>query len=140
LGTLAVVISLFFVVHSINRNTAVMQVTNENFLYELTDASLISVVSDPGLSSIYVKSGENVELSEIEKRRIEAQFTRFMNRWNLAFDRYQDGMFAPDKWHVWNASYESSVDKQYLREQWADWKIGWGDEFVAHVESVVFGK
>jgi hypothetical protein len=136
-GTLAVVVSLIFVVLSIDRNTQAMQVTNENFLYELTDSSLESVMSDPELSATFVRAAENTELSEVEQFRLGYYFTRMMNRWNLAFDRYQDGMFAPEKWAMWNKNYVSIVDKRYLQEWWARNKAGYGTEFSAHIESVI---
>jgi hypothetical protein len=141
-GTLAVVVSLVFVVYSINRNTAVMQVTNENFLYELTDSSLESVVNDSELAAIYVKMSRNAELSDDEEVRANLQFIRYMNRWNLAFDRYQDGMFASDKWNAWNENYESNVDvdSQWFQEWWAENRAGYGMEFSTHIDSIISGK
>ena len=136
-GTLAVVVSLILVVLSIDRNTAAVQVANENFLYELTDSNLESIVNDPGLVAIYVKYGRGDELSEIEKYRADVQTTRLMNRWNLAFDRHKDGMFEAEKWEMWNESYETSVDIQYLREWWVESKSGYGVEFSTHIESII---
>ena len=138
-GTLAVVISLMFVVLSIDRNTAAVQVANENFLYELTDSYIEAVVSDPGLTAIYVKAGKGDALSDVDRFRVDMQMTRFMNRWNLAFDRHKDGMFDPEKWNMWNESFESSINVQYLREWWAESKSGYGLEFAAHIDSIIAG-
>jgi len=137
IGTAAVVISLVLVVHSINSNTDAMQVTNENFLYELTDSSLESIVSNPEIAAIFLKDKQNLELSEYENLIANFHFMRLMNRWNLAFDRHQDGMFATDKWEAWNENYVSVVDEDYLRKWWATNRAGYGGAFAAHIDSVI---
>ena len=45
IGTVAVVISLLFLAFSVNRNTVVMQASNDNFVYELQFARVRDIVS-----------------------------------------------------------------------------------------------
>lgn len=139
-GTAAVIVSLFFVVYSINRNTEVMQVTNENFLYQLTDANLESILSKSDFPEIYVKSQGNVELTDVEKIIVDIYIQRFMLRWNLAFDRHQDGMFAADKWEAWDKAYKSGLNLQVLRSWWERFKGDYSGGFVSHIESVLAQK
>ena len=135
-GTVAVVISLVLVVHSINRNTEAMQIANENLLYEMTDSSLESLISEPELSESFAKIWAGDELSQIDMFRLDVYTMRYMNRWNYAFDRYRDGVFEEEKWQMWNTNYASG-DKAYLRKWWAENKVGYGTEFSDHIESVI---
>ena len=68
-ATVAVVISLIFVVISLERNTAVMQASNDNFIYELQYGRVRDIVSSPGMASIYVKHRNGEDLSAEEKER-----------------------------------------------------------------------
>jgi hypothetical protein len=51
IGTVAIVISLLFVAYSVNQNTAVMQASNDDFIYELQYARTRDIVSSPGMAS-----------------------------------------------------------------------------------------
>ena len=68
-ATIAVVISLIFVAISLQRNTAVMQASNDNFIYELQFARTRDIVTSPGMASIYVRHRSGEELSAEEQER-----------------------------------------------------------------------
>ena len=50
IAAVAVIISLVFVVQSINQNTAAVQSTNDNFIYDLQYARTRDIVSSPGMA------------------------------------------------------------------------------------------
>lgn len=47
-ASVAVIISLVFIIQSINQNAQVIQSSNDNFLYALHSQGLISATSNPG--------------------------------------------------------------------------------------------
>jgi hypothetical protein len=66
LGVLTVVVSLLLVVRSVSQNTAAMQVSNDNFIYERQDAIIATLVNDVSLAELYVKHQNKEPLSDIE--------------------------------------------------------------------------
>ena len=89
IGTVAVVTSLLFVAFSINHNTAVMQATNDNFVYELQYARVRDIVGSPGMASIYVKIDQNEELSAEEEKRFYWDKLQEIGTWEIAFNRHR---------------------------------------------------
>jgi len=92
--TVAVVISLLIVALSLERNTAVMQASSDNFIYELQYARVRDIVSSPGMASIYVKYNRGEELSAEEQERFYWDKMQELSTWELAFNRHRDGMFS----------------------------------------------
>ena len=69
MGTIAVVLSLLFVVYSVKQNTAVMQASNDNFLYQVQFARERDIVSSPGMAAVYAKLRRDEELTDEEFER-----------------------------------------------------------------------
>ena len=85
-GTVAVVVSLLFVAHSVNRNTSIMQSVNDNFIYQLQDERVRDIVSDPELASIIVKFRHKEDISEVAHQNTSRMINRLVNRLNLTLD------------------------------------------------------
>ncbi len=140
LETVAVVVSLLFVAYSINRNSAVMQSVTDNFIYQLQDERVRDIVSDPELASIIVKLRRNEEISEVEMERIRWQNLRELNQWELAFVRYNEGLYSPEQWNNWDGYYDLGFTAVFPEESWADVKEWYRDDFVKHVDAVYANK
>ena len=136
IGTVAVVISLLFVVFSINHNTAVMQTTNDNFVYELQYARVRDIVGSPGMASIYVKLDQNEELTAEEQKRFYWDKIQEVGTWEIAFNRYRDGMFSSELWEGWNNYYIASLTNQFSVESWTKVRDWYAVDFRSHVDSV----
>ena len=102
IGTIAVVVSLLFVVTSINHNTKVIQASNDNFIYELQFARTRDIVASPGMALIYTKVNRKMELSEEEQERFYWDKMQELSTWELAFNRHRDGLFSTAQWIGWN--------------------------------------
>ena len=139
-GTVAVVVSLLFVAHIVNRNTSVMQSVNDNFIYQLQDERVRDIVTDPELASIIVKLRRNEEISEVEMERIRWQNLRELNQWELAFVRYNQGLYSPEQWHNWDGYYDLGFTAVFSEESWTDVKEWYRDDFVKHVDAVYANK
>ena len=75
-GTVAVVVSLLFLAHTIEQNTAVTQSANDNFLYELDDRQQADVDLTEDLATILLKHYNGEELSGIDEFRVRRQVIR----------------------------------------------------------------
>ena len=70
IGTVAVVISLLFVVFSLNQNTAAIHGSTENIIFEMHADLTNQFMLDPTLAEILVKMrGDSPQLSAIEAVR-----------------------------------------------------------------------
>ncbi len=126
IGTAAVVISLLFVAYTVNKNTAVMHASNENFLYEIQFARGRDIVASPGLAAIYAKRRRNEELSEEEQERFHWDKLQDLSSWELAFRRHRDGMFSTEQWEAWDKYFVVSLTGQFPEESWVevkDWYV-----------------
>ncbi len=118
IGTVAIVITLVFVGYRINQNTAAIQASNENFLYQLQFARISAVINSPGMASIYVKRNRNEDLSVEEGERYYWDRVLEIGTWEIAFIRHRDGIFSSEQWDAWDNYYTSGILNQFLAEYW----------------------
>ena len=135
-ATVAVVISLIFVVFSLERNTAVMQASNDNFIYELQYARTRDIVSSPGMASIYVKHRNGEDLSAEEQERFFWDKMQELSTWELAFNRHRDGLFATKQWEAWNQYFIVSFIPQFSVDVWAGVRDFYAEDFQSHIDAV----
>jgi hypothetical protein len=142
IGTLAVVVSLIFVVHSVNQNTAAIQGSNENLIFERHTELTTNFMLDPSLAAILVKMrGENPELTEIEAVRWEKYQLNLLDTWALAYSHYERDLLAPRQWNEWDRYFIALFQtggERLSKEQWEEWKYGYGDKFWSHVGQSLF--
>ena len=134
MGTIAIVISLLFVVYSVNQNTAVMQASNDNFLYEIQFARTRDIVSSPGLAAIYAKVRRNEELTGEEHERIYWDSLQNLSSWEFAFNRHRDGLFSIKQWNGWNNYFEITFVGQFTEESWAEVRKWYAEDFANYVD------
>jgi hypothetical protein len=133
IGTIAVVISLLFVAYSINYNTAVLQSLNDNLLYDYNNLAIDDIVDDASMAAILVKLENSEELSEVEMRRFESYQERFLTMWELAHDRYKEGLFPEQKWLGWSDTLARNITQgstRLPRERWLKVRTQFGPEFA----------
>ena len=131
-GTIAVVVSLLFVAYSVNHNTEVLQSLNDNLLYEYDEHGISDVTNDPSMAAILVKLDNNEQLTAIENERFLNYRYRTLNMWELAHDRYVEGLFPEEKWLGWSASLGYSVTRgprRLPKKVWEANKIMYGSDF-----------
>ena len=142
IGTLAVVVSLIFVVHSVNQNTAAIQGSTENLIFERHAELTTNFMLDPSLAAILVKMrGENRELTDIEAVRWEKYQLNMLDTWALAYNRHQRDLLAPQQWNEWDRYFIElfrTGGERLSRDQWEEWTYGYGDDFWSHVGHSLF--
>ena len=136
ISAIAVVVSLLFVIYSINQNTGSLQASNDNFIYQLQDARLSDLNDNGELAAIMVKFSSGEELTREESLRHRIYMARGVNLWELAYVRYREGLMPVNQWETWDDMWSSSMPKDLPRESWLRLRPYYDDEFVEHVNSV----
>ncbi len=139
-GTIAVVISLIFVAVSINRNTVQLQASNDNFLIQLQDEDFRDLSIDPNLASIIVRFARQEELTDVETMRYQMYMGRYLNRWEVAYARYEQGLIGLDDWKAWDAAFAVGFADKYPQQWWSKWRHGFTSNFASHVDAVYASK
>ena len=135
IAAVAVIVSLVFVVQSINQNTAAVQSTNDNFIYELQYARTRDIVSGPGKAEIYLKIRRGAELSDVDQERIYCDKLQELSLRELGFNRNRDGLYATDIWESWNHYYETEFISQFPKEWWEEARYFYMQDCQDHVEA-----
>jgi len=135
-GMIAIVASLYFVIDSIERNTATLHASNDNFLFQLQDSDLEAESTNQNLARVIIKRRNGEKLSDIEWLQYESHIFRKINRWEITFERMSDGLLAKDAFEVWDNTFALEVTGQITQQNWQDWRVYYGKDFGSHVDRV----
>ncbi len=135
IASVSVVISLIFVIASMNQNTAALRAISDNFLYELQDSQQSDVHKDPVLARIILKYEAGETLSNLEEIQFDYWANRQVNMWELAFHRYQDGLMSQAHWGSWERSFDMLVISYIPEEKWEQWRDFYGIDFQKYIDA-----
>ncbi len=142
-GTVAVIVSLIFVAYSIEQNTAAIQGSNENLIFERHAELANQFMVDPSLAAILVKMrSDDPELTEIEAVRWEKYQLNLLDIWALAFNRYRSELLAESEWEAWDTYFThlfAHGGEKISERRWRELEYGFGPEFWRHVGEALFG-
>lgn len=133
-GTVAVVISLMFVVLSVNRNTAELRAANDAFIYEQSDSMMATIAADPVLAERYAKEAYELEFADPVEAQIFWNELREMNMWEAAYYWYVDGFFSSRQWAGWNKGFSSTLKDELPEEWWRAARKSYSADFAKHVD------
>lgn len=139
IGTIAVVVSLLFVAHSIQRNTEEAQAQQLNDLYDANREIELALASDATWSEIVRRGNiQYSDLSESEKYRYRAYWMAHLNLWEQLIGRHGQGLVPQDSYEGWNAAYASFVGMSLSNDAWQLLKAGFPTQsFRRHVEEAL---
>lgn len=141
-STIAVVISLLFVAHSINRNTAATQASSENILFERHTDIANQFMLDPTLAELMVKQRSGAgNLTDAETIRWEKYELNMLDIWALAHSRYQRGLLSEEQWVTWDRYFTHMFSEEaeaISKPRWEELQYGFEMEFWRHVGNVLF--
>jgi hypothetical protein len=139
-ASIAVVVSLLLVVASIDQNTKSLQSLNDNFLYELQSQRLRDVISDHEFASIVDRFVAGEDLTSVELRRYRYWQLQDINIWEIAFNRYNEGLLPEGQWTAWDRYFGDKLKTAYPEEWWAAIRHQYGDAFAGHLDAVYAGQ
>lgn len=142
-ATVAVVISLLFVALTISQNTAALQGSSDNILFERHAELQNQFTDDPDLAAIMLKKrSDDPQLSEVEAIRWEKYQGNLLDIWALAYMRYQEDLLSERQWQAWDTYFTdlfSTGGEKLSRKVWDGYRSGFDPGFWAHVDAAVLG-
>jgi hypothetical protein len=139
-AAVAVIISLVFVVLSINRNTTELQAQNINDLYDSLREIETTVLADSGLAEIVrsVETGSYDSLSEKDAFRYTIFIVQHLSIWEQMYARKQDGSVSAEIYAGWLEYFTLFARQAVPRPVWERRKAWFTDPgFQAEVESAI---
>ena len=137
-GTIGVIVSLGFVVHSINVNTNEMRASYTHILFDTTRQIELTVASDPEWSRIVVQGRNRQEqLTEVDQHRYDAYLSAMVDLWAEMLDRYDDGLVEEQMLADWDTYFTAWVQHHLTQDDWERIKWGWPGPIRSRVESAL---
>ena len=121
IGTIAVVVSLLFLVIEVRRNTAAQNDTNYGLSVDFSQRFLQTLVSDPELALVWEKGTRNQDLNEAERARFNlAMWSLARSCQNIVY-MAEKGRFPLEEW----GGYRDSIVEIFALEGSRIW---WNDQ------------
>ena len=133
-GTVAIVVSLLFVVYSIQQNTEQLRLQNDNFLYDQQNDALDTMISQPLLLEVLAKARESDQLTATERLRLRAFQNQAANRWEMAYWWHQRGLMSEKDWEDWDQFFRINATGLISGEDWEDMRGAYSEEFASYVD------
>ena len=108
-GTIAVVISLLFVMFSLESNTAAVSGQTADDMYDAQRIIDLSVLNNPELMMVIVRGRvDSGSLSELEREQYMSWLVMYLDIWQRMYIREQDGLIQSETvvgWHEYYAEW-----------------------------------
>lgn len=141
-ASVAVVVSLVFVVYSINQNTRAIQAANETTLWEMHGTLANLVIADPSMAEILTRRATNRDsLNQVQQLRYETYELNLLDVWAIAHSRNERDLLSDAQWQAWDAYFAeifSSGPRHMPRHRWEELSYGYEASFWNHVGRVLF--
>jgi len=132
-GAVGVIVSLLFVVQSINKNTAALATSAESeFLDAWRSAVQIPFYTNERLAEIQLKVHTGQQLSPVEAKMWENSLRALFDTWSQGYGAYRTGVMAEDAWEEWDAAIFTLWERERMGEFW--------DEMGQHWAATAFGE
>ena len=135
IASAAVIISLLLLAYSIRRNTAGIELSNSNFLYQLDEQIGGDISRDVALATILHKMNQDETLTGVEKIQYVALQERYLTMLEVAWTQYRSGSLALTDWRDWDMYLSEFVIRGLPREWWLEIRLQYKTEFAEYVDS-----
>jgi len=136
-SSLAVVISLIFLIAEVNRNTeATLGDTSEHLLELLQQAE--SWAADPAFAELIVRAKDpDATFSPTEHEQYQRWIYLKWNACELALDRRKAELVSDDYWEAWDGGCRETLEPPLARQVWQEVRIRYGPGFRAYFDGAV---
>ena len=140
-GTVAVVISLIFVVISLERNTAALSAENADDLYDAFRQIELVVLNNSELANITVRGASDPDsLSQAETEIYKMWATQYLDLWERTLVREKEGLIQPGTLEGWDEWYGDWVLRHLTYEMWKDLEWNWTEGTLRKKVEALFVK
>jgi hypothetical protein len=130
------VVSLAFVVHSVNQNTEALQNANLNHVYDRLDSLNSDIAADPQLSIIYTNKVFGLENITSDEAMFLVTMRREINQWEQYFTWNRDGLLDDNDWNDWDAYYRKLFANVFPEGWWQALRKYHSEPFAIHVDQI----
>ena len=135
IASAAVVISLLLVAYSIRRNTAEIELSNSNFLYQLETEIGADVSRDATLATIIHNFNQEETLTGAEKIQYVSLQERYRGVLEIAWTQQRNGTLSNIDWRDWDKYLSDMFTGGLPEEWWLEIRSAYKPEFAEHVDS-----
>lgn len=138
-GTVAVVISLLFVAVSVQRNTDALSGQYANEMYDVLQRVELVVMADTELMLITIRGRDDPDsLSELESQIFERYLGTYLEIWDRAHAREQEGLLQTEVVAYWHEFFNEFFNRSLTKEMWEKMRWAWPNpEFQARVDAAL---
>ncbi len=135
-GTIAVVISLAFVIVSIRQNTAALHAANESVLYDLNDRFWSDRINNSEVYESWEELMAGEPLSVSAEGQIYDFVLRAMNVWENMYVKHKSGQLSHEQFDNWHESNSEWVKRRVPKSMWDQmrgphWRLDFEDQIDA---------
>lgn len=131
---MAVIVSLAFVVRSVDQNTEALRNTNLNHVYDRLDSLNSDIGTHPRLAVTYAARVFDLNGLEADEALFLVTMRRELNQWEQYFDWHQDRLLDEEDWENWDAYYETLFATAFPEEWWQSMRQYYNSAFSSHVD------
>ncbi len=138
-GAVAIVVSLLFLAHSINRNTALLETNAEKeFLEAWRTTVQMPFFTNERLAEIQLKVHTGEKLSPVEAKMWENSLRALFDTWSQYYGARDQGVVSERKWEAWNTAILTLWERERMGEFWDEMGSHWAATgFGEHIDSEV---
>ncbi len=136
-GTVAVVVSLVFVIRSIDQNTKAIEAAEINNIFAAWRESVfVPVLSDPALAVTIAKARGGDPLSPGEQIQWATYVSSKLDIWSQIHGLYESGIVSQENWESWDGGFWVHWDRDEMPSIWSNNREIYGETFRQHIETV----
>ena len=135
IGTIAVVISLVFVIKSIDQNTKAVEAAEANNIWQAwRETAQLPLVNDPSFAAINAKVESSQPLTNVEQIRWDTFIAAQIDIWAQLFDLQRNGLISQNIWSYWDVGFVQAWSDGHSRV-WRKNRGIYDPSFQSYVES-----
>ena len=132
----AVVISLLFVVQSINQNTKAIEAAEMNNINTgWRDVVQVSILSDPELAETIAKARAGDALTPGEQIRWDTLVSAKMDIWAQLFDLHQNGVISTEAWQGYEGGFWVHWKADEIASTWTSRREIYSEAFRQYIDA-----
>ena len=135
IGTVAVVISLVFVVRSIDQNTRAIEAAEANNVWQAwREVAQLPVIGNADFAKINAKALNSQPLTNVEQIRWDRYMAAQIDIWAQLFDLRSSDLISQGLWNYWDRGFAQAWGAEH-ESIWQKIRGAYDPDFQAHVES-----
>ena len=136
-GGIAVLVTLFYLVIEVRRNTAATQSAAQYTQIATISDWDLSLVHEPGLPELIAKANDDYSsITPAEQLKLQGYYVNLFNLWHAAYWNWKKGLLDENGFRVWNEGTPMAFSAQTACvKAWESLKNIYDEEFRNYVQS-----